>query len=59
MNKAVLADDILNRTGRSLLHALTDDELRRLVDYLHEQLPEGNLVEKDRWTLWSAERPVD
>ena len=56
---AQLGDDILRRTGRSLLHALTDEELQRLVDYLQNQLPEGNLVEKDRWTLWSAERPAD
>jgi ubiquinone/menaquinone biosynthesis C-methylase UbiE len=58
-NKAILADDILKRTGRSLLHALADDELQQLVDYLQDQLPEGNLVEKDRWTLWTAERPGD
>ena len=59
LKRADLADDILKRTGRSLLHALTDDELQQLVDYLEGHLPEGNLVEKDRWTVWTAERPVD
>lgn len=58
MNRAALAGDILQRTGRSLLHALTDDELQQLVDYLQDQLHEGQIFEKDRWTLWTAERPV-
>jgi ubiquinone/menaquinone biosynthesis C-methylase UbiE len=58
-NMDVLGDDIVKRTGRSLLHALADDELQQLVDYLQDQLPNGKLVEKDRWTLWTAERPSD
>ncbi len=57
VDKATLAEEVLKRTGRSLLHALTDDELQQLVRYLHDQLPEGKLFEKDRWTLWVAERP--
>ena len=59
INRAALADDIVQRRGRSLLHALTDDELQQLVEYVQAQLPEGTVVEKDRWTLWVAERPFD
>ncbi len=59
MNRTALSDDLLKRTGRSLLYALTDDELQQLVDDLQGDLPDGRLVEKDRWTLWTAERTVD
>jgi ubiquinone/menaquinone biosynthesis C-methylase UbiE len=58
-NMTALGEDILRRQGRSILHALTDDELHRLVHYLQERMPEGPLVEKDRWTLWVAERPAE
>ena len=45
------------RTGRSILHELDDDELDHLVDQLRRRLPGGPLVERDRWTVWSARRP--
>lgn len=48
--------EIASRTGRSILHELDDAELGRLVDELRERLPEGSLVEQDRWTLWRAVR---
>jgi len=48
--------EIAARTGRSILHELTDDELADLVDELRRRLPDGPLVEQDRWTLWRAAR---
>jgi SAM-dependent methyltransferase len=50
--------EIAQRTGRSILHELTDTELAHLVDELGRRLPEGPLVEQDRWTLWRGIRPV-
>jgi SAM-dependent methyltransferase len=49
--------EIAQRTGRSILHELTDGELAHLVDELERRLPEGPLVEQDRWTLWRGVRP--
>lgn len=49
------AADLQGRVGRSILHALTDAELNELVDFIGERLPaNAPLVEKDRWTIWSA-----
>lgn len=46
-------EEIRRRTGRSILHELSDDELGSLVDDLRERLPaQGRVVEMDRWTLW-------
>jgi ubiquinone/menaquinone biosynthesis C-methylase UbiE len=49
--------EIGDRTGRSILHELGDDELAHLVEELRRRLPDGPLVEQDRWTLWRAVRP--
>ena len=46
--------EIRQRTGRSILHELTDDELEHLVERLRFLLPEGPVIERDRWTLWRA-----
>ena len=48
--------DVGARTGRSLLHELDDDELVHLVAELRRRLPDGLVVEQDRWTLWCATR---
>ena len=48
--------EIGHRTGRSILHELGDDELARLVDELRRRLPDGPLVEQDRWTVWRGVR---
>ena len=48
--------EIAARTGRSILHELSDDELSRLVEALRRRIPDGPLVEQDRWTLWRAVR---
>ena len=49
--------EIAQRTGRSILHELSDAELVHLVDELEHRLPDGPLVEQDRWTLWRGSRP--
>jgi SAM-dependent methyltransferase len=49
-------DEIAQRTGRSILHELSDAELEHLVAELRARLPAGPVVERDRWTLWRAQR---
>ncbi len=54
-----LAGDLLACTGRSILHGLTDAELHELVDDMRKELKqhEGQeIVEQDRWTVWSGVR---
>ncbi|MBM3222839.1 MAG: class I SAM-dependent methyltransferase [Candidatus Tectomicrobia bacterium] len=52
-----LAEDLRQRTGRSILHELTDDELATLVAHIVTQLPADTpVVEQDRWTLWCGVR---
>jgi ubiquinone/menaquinone biosynthesis C-methylase UbiE len=52
-----LEEDLLKRTGRSILHALSDEELRALVDTMREQIAsDGDIVERDRWTMWIGEK---
>jgi len=48
--------EIAARTGRSILHELSDGELTDLARGLRRRLPEGPMVEQDRWTLWRAVR---
>ena len=48
--------EIAQRTGRSILHELDDGELDHLVAELRTRLPEGPVVERDRWTHWTAVR---
>lgn len=50
-------NELLNRTGRSILHELTDEELQLLVDTIQQEAgyrDDDPVVEKDRWTLWFA-----
>ncbi|GAA4190019.1 class I SAM-dependent methyltransferase [Microbacterium oryzae] len=49
--------DIAARTGRSILHDLTDAELDDLVCALGAVLPAGRVIERDRWTLWTGNKP--
>jgi hypothetical protein len=44
----------VRRTGRSILHALDDGELRTLIDFIRSGIGPPPIVEKDRWTIWSA-----
>lgn len=53
--EAYLAE-IAQRTGRSILHVLDDAELDHLIGELRGRLPNGPLVEQDRWTIWRAVR---
>lgn len=48
--------DVATRRGRSILHELDDDEVAHLVAELRGRLAAGPVVERDRWTLWSARR---
>jgi ubiquinone/menaquinone biosynthesis C-methylase UbiE len=51
----LLRQDLAARTGRSLLHDLDDRELETLIGYVEARLPaNGPIVERDRWTVWSA-----
>ena len=50
-----LSRDLAARTGRSILHELSNPEIEDLIAYIDERIPTvGPIVEKDRWTLWSA-----
>ncbi|MCL6600396.1 MAG: class I SAM-dependent methyltransferase [Alicyclobacillus macrosporangiidus] len=52
-----LAEDLRNRTGRSILHDLSDAELDDLIRYIGSKVPhDKEIVERDRWTLWIGER---
>jgi hypothetical protein len=45
------------RTGRSILHELTDTELQELTQFIesiYASTANSPIIEKDRWTLWSA-----
>lgn len=53
-----LKEDILARTGRSILHDLTDSELLNLTNYIQKQwqgATEEQIIEQDRWTIWSTQ----
>jgi ubiquinone/menaquinone biosynthesis C-methylase UbiE len=49
-----LEHDLAARTGRSILHALDDGELRDLIAFIRERIGAAPIVEKDCWTIWSA-----
>jgi ubiquinone/menaquinone biosynthesis C-methylase UbiE len=53
-----LAADLAARTGRSILHELDDTELGQLIAHMRARVPPGPLVERDRWTIWSACKPA-
>ncbi|RAL24052.1 SAM-dependent methyltransferase [Thermoflavimicrobium daqui] len=48
-----LSIDIFSRSGHSILHALTDQDLEDFVHYLKGKvLLHDPIIEKDRWTIW-------
>jgi ubiquinone/menaquinone biosynthesis C-methylase UbiE len=54
-NRERLRQDLARRTGRSILHDLSDPELERLISHIEARVAaNGPIVEKDRWTVWSA-----
>lgn len=45
------------RTGRSILHELSDQELEDLVAFIEQKTgTAGPIKEQDRWTVWIAEK---
>jgi len=48
--------DLLLRTGRSILHDLTDEELQDLISFIDAKLngSQPPIIEKDSWTVWFA-----
>ncbi|MFG6117611.1 class I SAM-dependent methyltransferase [Halobacillus sp. MO56] len=53
--KDQLLEDLSERTGRSILHELDDNELRILINHVDKSLSSNNsIIEKDRWTIWIA-----
>ncbi|MFJ7732923.1 class I SAM-dependent methyltransferase [Lysinibacillus sp. NPDC097231] len=53
--KEQLLKDLQERTGRSILHELDDNEIHELVDYIDKSIStDSSIVEKDRWTIWKA-----
>jgi ubiquinone/menaquinone biosynthesis C-methylase UbiE len=57
-NFVALEQELKARTGRSILHELTDEELSDLTQYIRRRLDgdKQTIVEQDRWTIWSAMR---
>ncbi|MCT2534916.1 class I SAM-dependent methyltransferase [Aquibacillus koreensis] len=54
-SKESLLSEIKQRTGRSILHALSDHEIEELIDYLDVRLPNNEpVLEQDCWTMWKA-----
>jgi ubiquinone/menaquinone biosynthesis C-methylase UbiE len=53
-SRASFLEEIRNRTGRSILHELNDEEIEELVRELRLLLPDEPVVETDRWTVWVA-----
>ena len=58
-NFDALRQELLARTGRSILHELSDEELQDLSAYIQVQLQKQDgqeITERDRWTIWSARK---
>lgn len=54
---SALEADLLARTGRSLLHELSDKDLRGLVTYIKEKVAGREpITEQYRWTIWIGEK---
>ncbi|MCG1028776.1 methyltransferase domain-containing protein [Virgibacillus halodenitrificans] len=54
-NKEQLFKDLSERTGRSILHELDDEELKSLITHIDKSIStDQDLIEKDRWTVWKA-----
>ena len=51
--------EIAHRTGRSILHELDDASSTTSSPNCARRLPEGPVVEQDRWTLWRPSAAPD
>lgn len=50
-----LLKDLSPRTGRSILHELSDNELSTLLQHIHSKIYDKSpIIEQDRWTIWTA-----
>ncbi|TSE14555.1 class I SAM-dependent methyltransferase [Arthrobacter sp. KBS0703] len=50
-----LRSDLKARTGRSILHELTDAELNTLIDFISTKIDRSGVInEVDYWTIWMA-----
>ena len=50
-----LRQDLLARSGRSILHELTDTQLHELAAYIEGKLdPHAEITDVDHWTIWTA-----
>ncbi|WP_085505784.1 hypothetical protein [Thalassobacillus devorans] len=53
--KDQLLKDLSERTGRSILHELDDNELRIFINHVDKSLSSNkSIIEEDRWTIWRA-----
>jgi hypothetical protein len=58
-NFDALAQDLRGRVGRSILHELSDAEIKQLVDFIARKMKPGvPITERDRWTIWHAKRDL-
>ncbi|MHA1969934.1 MAG: class I SAM-dependent methyltransferase, partial [Candidatus Hodarchaeales archaeon] len=56
-NLSEMTSDLRERTGRSILHELSDEQLEDLIAYISFNiLSEEMIIEKDRWTFWTSIR---
>lgn len=54
---SALSEDLLQRTGRSILHDLNDNELKDLVQFIQTKIGDKSpIIEKDCWTIWIAKK---
>lgn len=54
-NKEQLLKDLKERTGRSILHDLDNNELELLINHIDQSISiTEDIAEKDRWTIWRA-----
>jgi len=56
-NASQFRADLLARTGRSILHELSENELRQLADEIIAKVQvngEFTGIDQDRWTIWTA-----
>jgi hypothetical protein len=50
-----LLEDLQERTGRSILHDLDNNELDMLINHIDQSISiTEDIIEKDRWTIWRA-----
>ncbi|GGE72503.1 class I SAM-dependent methyltransferase [Priestia taiwanensis] len=54
--KEALLHDLSLRTGRSILHELSDDEMNMLLHTISNKIKSEPITEQDRWTIWFAQK---